>query len=349
MPRYRKNEARDWARVHMTGCDNVIIPSYTADLRALNEKGIRHDVRRCIELGFSGSLLVSEVNITLDEYRQFAEWAVDEAKGKLRIVHHASWNTLEENIEAARITQGAGADYVLMSYPANFYPSSLDEVYDYTKAYCDAIDLGVMLFPVPLWNFGRLHASDIPPKMLRKMVDTLPNIIAIKAEGALPSIAGLLDVYRQFKDVVISCPLEKDIIPLMAVMDFQYSGTSNTEYYGDRFPRMFNLAREKKMDEAMDLYWKNSPARRANEGSPPGHGAHTNFIHRQFWKFQGWLQGMNGGPMRQPGARLNDGQMAALRKGLVDAGFPPVKESNRDFFVGRNPVETARAAARRAA
>ena len=214
-------------------------------------------------------------------------------------------------------------------------------MYDYTKAYCDAIGMGGMLFPVPLWNFGRLHWSDIPPEMLHRMVDDIPNIIAIKAEGALPSIAGLLDVYRQFKEVVISCPLEKDLIPLMAVMDFQYSGTSNTEYYGDRFPRMFNLAKEKNMDAAMKLYWQLHPARRANEGNPPGSGAHTNFIHRMFWKFQGWLQGMNGGPLRQPVMRLNDGQMAALRKGLVDSGFAPVKESNRDFFTGRNPVASA--------
>ena len=68
-----------------------------------------------------------------------------------------------------------------------------------------------------------------------------------------------------------------------------------------------------------------------------------------FWKFQGWLQGMNGGPLRQPTSRLNDGQMAALRKGLVYAGFAPVKETNRDFYLGRNPVETARPATRRAA
>ena len=37
---------------------------------------------------------------------------------------------------------------------------SMQEVYDYTKTYCDAIGMGVMLFPVPLWNFGRLHWSD---------------------------------------------------------------------------------------------------------------------------------------------------------------------------------------------
>ena len=81
MARYRKNEAREWAREHLRGVANVVIPSYTGDLKGLNEKGIRHDIRKEIEYGFAGTLLVSEVNVTLDEYRQFFEWSNDEARG----------------------------------------------------------------------------------------------------------------------------------------------------------------------------------------------------------------------------------------------------------------------------
>jgi 4-hydroxy-tetrahydrodipicolinate synthase len=337
MPRYEKHEAREWAREHMTGCDNVIIPSYTADLRGLNEKGIRHDVRRCIELGFEGTLLVSETNITLDEYRQFTEWAADEAKGKLRLMHHASFNTLEENIEAAHLTEAAGADYVLLSYPANFWPQSGQDIYDYTKAFCDATNLGVMLFPVPLWNFSRLHPADIEPALLRRLIDDVPNVIAIKAEGGMPAIGGLLDVYRQFrKDVIVSCPLEADIIPLMEVMEFQYSGTSNTHYYGDVVPRMFKLAQAHKMDEAMKLYWQIHPARRAN-GMINSHSPLTQFLNRMAWNFQGWLQGMNGGPLRQPTMKISEANMNALRRGLVDSKLEPTKEPNAAYFVGRNP------------
>jgi 4-hydroxy-tetrahydrodipicolinate synthase len=349
MPRYKKHEARDWARAHMTGCDNVIIPSYTGDMKALNEKGIRHDVRRCIELGFEGTLLVSEVNITLDEYRQFTAWAHDEAKGKLRLVHHASFNTLEENIEAAQLTEKAGMDYVLLSYPANFYPTSAQDIYDYTKAFCDATNLGVMLFPVPLWNFGRIHPADIEPALLRRLLKDVPNIIAIKAEGGMPVIGGLIDAYRQFKDqVVISCPLEADVIPLMAVMEFQYSGTSNTHYYGNSVPRMFNFARDGKMDEAMEIYWRIHPARQANQQVNAG-TPFTHFLNRMVWNFQGWLQGMNGGPLRGPTNKIGDRQMAMLRRGLIDAKLVPTKDTDAAYFVGRNPQPRATTAARHAA
>jgi hypothetical protein len=46
--KYRKAEAKDWAKQHWHGLCNVIIPSYSTDLKRLNESGIRHDVRRNI-------------------------------------------------------------------------------------------------------------------------------------------------------------------------------------------------------------------------------------------------------------------------------------------------------------
>ncbi|HXQ49836.1 MAG TPA: dihydrodipicolinate synthase family protein [Stellaceae bacterium] len=349
MARYRKNEARAWAREHMTGCDCVIIPSYTSDLRGMNERGVRHDVRRCIELGFEGALIVSEVALTLDEYRSVTEWAADEAKGRLRIVHHASFNTLEENIEAVRLTEAAGADYVLLSYPANFYPTTSQEVYDYTKAFCDGTKLGVMLFQVPLWNFGRLHPSDLEPALLRRLLQDVPNIIAIKAEGGMPLKGGLTDAYRLFRDqVIISCPIEADVIPLMSVMEFQYSGTSNTHFYGNSVPRMFQLAREKKFDEAMEIYWRIQPARAAN-GLANGGTPFTGFLNRMVWNYQGWLQGMNGGPLRQPTNKINDRQMAMLRRGLAEAKLDPTRDPNTAYFVGRNPMPKPVAQAHRAA
>ena len=102
----------------MRGVANVIIPTFTQDLRGLNERAIRHDVRKEIEYGFWGALLVAETATTLPEYSQFATWAADEAKGKLHFIHHASQpvnspilifrpegrkNQLREQIKAANV------------------------------------------------------------------------------------------------------------------------------------------------------------------------------------------------------------------------------------------------------
>ena len=38
MIRYQRHEARDWARENMHGLANVVIPSYTRDLKALTNR-----------------------------------------------------------------------------------------------------------------------------------------------------------------------------------------------------------------------------------------------------------------------------------------------------------------------
>src|SRR5690349_15297005 len=244
-PSYSKAEARGWAREQLKGVCNVIIPSYTSDLRSLNEAGIRHDVRREIELGFRGALMVSETAVTPDEYIEFIEWAADEADGKLLLWYHASFNTLEENIELAKRAEDAGAEMVLLSYPTSFYPQSLRDVYDYTEAFCSATNLGVMLFPVPLWGFERLHPASIPVEMLEEMVDNIPNVVAIKAEGGMPAIAGFTETWNRLNDrVVVTMPLEQQAIPLATILPLQLIATSNTECLGGAVPQMLRLCQE---------------------------------------------------------------------------------------------------------
>lgn len=330
-----KNDARDWAREKMRGVANVIIPSYSRDLERLNERGIRHDVRLDIEYGFSGALLVSEVAISLEEYCQFCEWSVDESRGRLLLIHHASFNTLEENIRAATLASESGLEIALLSYPANFYAEQSQQIYDYTKAFCDAVDLAVILFPVPLWGFDRVHASDLDVLLIRRLLDDVPNIVAIKAEGGMPSINGFVECYRSFgREVVVTCPLEGDMVPLSQLVPIQFSGTSNTEYFGPMIPRIFELLRRQELDEASRLYWQIHPARRANAAAS-AYLAQTQFINRMIWKYQGWLNGFNGGPLRRPTMRINDATMALLRNGLARAGITPTADHDREFFRGR--------------
>jgi 4-hydroxy-tetrahydrodipicolinate synthase len=335
MAHYTRSEAREWVRHELVGVCNVIIPSYSADLRSLNEAGIRHDVRRDIELGFKGALIVSETALANDEYTQFMQWSADEAAGELVLFFHASFNTLAENIEMVKQAERAGAEMVLLSYPPSFYPKSLREVYDYTEAFCAATDLAVMLFPVPLWGFERLHPASIPIEMLTEMVDRIPNVAAIKGEGGMPSIAGFTETWTHLGDrVVVSMPLEQQAIPLATILPLQLIATSNTECLGDAVPRMLALCRDGKYDEAMQLFWQVEPARRANERIGV---AGANAVHRMAWKYQAWLTGFNGGPLRMPTQRLVSTQMAGYRAAAQEAGVLAATQPDEHFFTGRNP------------
>ncbi|MCA0243359.1 MAG: dihydrodipicolinate synthase family protein [Proteobacteria bacterium] len=338
MPRYRKTDARAWAREQLTGCSAVTLPSYSADLKRLNERGIRHDIERVIAFGYRYTLLCSEVAITPEENAQFTAWARETAGERLGLFFHAAFGTLADNIQAARLAQAAGADIVLLSYPPQFWPTSEQQIYDYTRAFCDATELAVMLFPIPLWGFERVHPAGMSVDLVRRLLADCPNIAAIKAEQGFPLPAGLCEMYHHFRDqVVISCPIEGDAIPLMSLMKLQFSGTSNTAWMSGYYPRAFELARQGRWEEAMAMYWQVNPARNANAAAAQASVPGTSVLNRTAWKYQDWLAGCNGGPLRAPATRVPDRLMKMLRQGLAASGLPVTADPDAAFAEGRFP------------
>ena len=338
MPQYKRSDARTWAREKLQGCSSVTIPSYSADHKSLNVRGIQHDVQKVLDLGFTYTLLCTEVAITPEENAQFTTIARETAGGRLGLFFHAGFGTLTENIEAVTLAERAGADIVLLSYPSQFWPTTEREIYDYTKAFCDATDLAVMLFPIPLWGFERVHPAGMSVELIRQLLDTCPNIVAIKAEQGFPLVAGLCEMYHHFRDeVIISCPIEGDCLPLMSLMDIRFSGTSYTQWMGDYYPRAFNLARSGQWEAAMKEYWRVHPARMAAGAATAAYMPGVNFINRTHWKYMDWLAGFNGGPLRSPAQRIPDRFMKSLRAGLKAAGCFVTDDADSGFMVGRFP------------
>lgn len=338
MPAYQRRDARAWAREHLVGCSAVTIPSYSADLKRLNERGIRHDVERVVKLGFTYTLLCSEVAITAQENAKFTAWARETAGTTFGLFFHAAFGTLADNIEAVKLAEKAGADMVLLSYPSNFWPTTEQEIYDYTKAFCDATDLGVMLFPIPTWGFERVHPAGMSVELVSRLLKDCPNIVAIKSEQGFPLPAGICEMYHHFREeVVISCPIEADAIPLMSLMKLQFSGTSNTQWMGDYYPRTFELARAGRFEEAMQMYWKVNPARQANTAASAASAPAIGALNRTQWKYQDWLAGFNGGPLRAPTLRIPDRFMKSLRQGLVASGCEVTSDPDSAFMIGRHP------------
>ena len=157
-------------------------------------------------------------------------------------------------------------------------------------------------------------------------------MVAIKAEGGYPTIAGFVQTYKTVSDkVVVTMPPENDGLPLASLVPMQFMGTSNYEYSGPMIPRIFAMIQDGHFDKAMELYWQIHPVRQTNMQSMPMF-AGSNFLHRMLWKYQGWLNGFNGGPLRQPTMRLVDRQMKALRQGLVASGLDVTKSEDKEFL-----------------
>lgn len=336
---YTRTEARAWARENFTGTSGVTHPSYSADFSRLNDCAVAHDLTLIQHFGFRSTLLVSDVAITPEENARMTEIAREVATPGFGLFFHAAFRTLEENIAAAGMAEKAGADRCLLAYPTTFWPTTEDEIFDYTVTFAESTNLAIMLFPIPQWGFERIHPAGMSSSLVRRLLDAVPNIVAIKAEQGFPGIAGLMECYQEFGDeVLISAPMEGDAVPLLTVLDLQYSGTSNTNWMSDYYPTVFEMARRGEWDAVWEKYWQVQPARLANMAiggaSMPG----TSVINRTAWKYQEWLAGFNGGALRPPAARIPDRLMKQARQALIASGLPVTETPDEEFIRGRFPA-----------
>lgn len=335
MAKYAPSEAKAWAAKNWRGVCNVIMPSFSEDLSNLNEAAIRFDVRRNIELGFWGALLVSECATSADEYKRFMEICVDEAGDKQTFLMHGTFDTRQQIIEMAQAAEKIGVGGVLVGLPNSFYPKTEDELFDHIKAVAGATNLCSSLFVTAQMNLTRFHQSGFPPSVIKRAAE-IPNIVAIKYEVGRPGIAGDLEIYKLLKGsgVLFSDPLEAHSPLTVEYFGQQWMGTSNYEFWGGAVPQYFDLLLKGEFERAMEIYWRIQPARNARvaiQGTVVG----ANFIHRALWKYQQWLQGYNGGRMRQPVMKLTDAQMRQMRESLIKSGFDMKDEGAQDFYDGR--------------
>lgn len=340
MAKYATGEAREWALESLEGFCGCVMPTFGADLAELNEAAIRHDVRREKELGMGGILIVSEGGTTLDEYRRMIDICVDEAGDDLVTVVHGSQPTFDATIATIEHGERAGADLVLLSYPLTYYPRSIDEIHADTKRVADATKLGVVIFAMDLWNFSRLHPAAFPTTLLERLVEDCPTIAVIKNEVGLPYGGGLVDIFERFRDVVVvTDPMEYNAPIWIKNYGMRFVGTSNYEYFADRLPKMLELLSDPaRWSEGMELFWQLDAARKANSAVAGTAQQGTYLVSRAVWKYQGWLMGFNGGPLRQPLPRIHADQMAALRRGAQASGLPVTDTPDELYWVGRNPA-----------
>lgn len=339
MRKYEHGEARSWALESLKGCCGVISPTFTSDLSALNEAAIRHDVELAKEHGLTGLLIASEAGTTLSEMRELTAIVVDAAKNDLITILQASQPTLADTVTSVEQAAALGVDLVMPSYPLYFNPKTTDEVVHFTKAVADAGDIGVVIFAMDQWNFGRLHAAGFSVSLLEQMVNTIPQVVAIKNEVGGPGVGGIAAVFERFNgEVVVTDPLEFNAPAWIANYGMQFMGTSNYELMGPVVPRMFELLSDRATwDQGMELYWQIAPSRRAHAAVCTPLVANSGLVPRMHWKYEGWLNGYNGGPIRQPHMRISAAQMTALRNAAIASGLDVTSDPDELFYVGRNP------------
>lgn len=334
---YTRSEIKERAKSQWFGACNVTAPSFTSDFSGLNEAGIRHDIEHAARLGFWGTLIASECGTTTDEYIRFMEICADAAPTGFKLVSHLSFPTPDDLYRVLDASCAIGVEAGLLAYPQELDARSSADIVDWTTMISERSDLALVIFAVMTWGFRSLSPHGFPHDALEQMA-RLETAAAMKYEASPPGIlSGLADVLRRCGEhTLVQCPMESTAPALIDWYGVRWIGTSGYEAFGDRVPRFFELLHKGQWEEGMEVFYSYQAAREA-KGAWSSTWAGSNLIHRNGWKYLGWLQGFNGGLLRMPQMRLHPKQMAQLRGGLEASGYD-VPESDDGFFAGRNPA-----------
>ena len=329
---FTKSEAKQWARENYKGLSGTLSPSFTPDLKELDEEGIRHDVRHNISKGMFSVFCQTEIcALTMEERKRYIEIVCEEAKGKALVSMFTGIETIEQDIELLRHFEKIGGTHTLLGWPGMFYPKSEEDIYQATKKICDSTNLAVDLWPKPKFDFGRFHPSQFNPELI-EMITDIPNVVSIKAYLS-DGLGKWAEIHHRVGDKILFQAAEPSEWPVtVAQYKQQFAGPVDYVIFDQssdnpRILRMFNLFLEGDFLEAMNLYW---------ELYPITIGARDTAFQSGMlgMKYMQWLTGGNGGMFRQPTIPIFQHQKDAMRAGVKAAGITP-PENEEEFYVGR--------------
>ena len=326
------------ARLRLRGLENLLVPSFTPDLRALDEPGIRLDVRQSIRHGCCATALALEARLSRAEQQRFMRIACDEAQGRIAVGIVLSAPVRSEAVELLSCAAQAGISHVHLGVPQGFAPRSDAELVGYLSSILEAAPLPVLLLGERL-AFPQLHASGLPIEAIEQLADQ-PSIIGLD----LPSLdSGLIaECCERFGERLLVSSPHLGLLPML-VQNFnvQLSGPWGVEGLQSPAQRhavsFFEMLLGGRASEAMTLYWRLAPALGAMARVAASF-AHTGAQHWPLLKYQQWLSGGNGGLTRQPVMRLFQRDMQLVRGALAAVGVS-CAQPDAAFFAGRQGRE----------
>lgn len=335
----RRTERKQWARDALRGLENAIMPSFTPDLSALCEEGIRWDVRQAIAHGFFSTMCAVETGLTLAEQKRFVEIVCDEARGKILVSFTLLQDSREDSLELLAHAERCGASHALLGYPPSFRPATPDAIYDVTARLAESTNLGLVMYASDKFDFVRFHPSQVPFETYGRIAD-LPNVVSLKVGFGDPAMT--FECFERFGDRVlvnVGTPWLLGFFPLLhRRYGAQWFGGGAWEMWNaPEKPYLVDYYRHVVRGEtaqARAIYWTLARANAIAMGGNIARGGDIGMYHWPMGKYVSWSVGGNGGAMREPAMRLPPFLMQQRKAALRVLGIEP-REPDEEFWVGR--------------
>jgi 4-hydroxy-tetrahydrodipicolinate synthase len=319
MAKYGRDEAKAVAKERIRGVFSAITMPLT-DAGEIDEAGLRHNVRHCIDVIGVGGLYIHGFYgefwlLTTDERRRALEIVIDEAKGAIPVVARCAHQTMRETISLIQHAEAAGADFISLIGPA-FGNGSSDMIYDYFERLGKETDLGFSVFNTAQVGYV------MPPELFARLAE-IPNVVALKNEVSLEHTLKVRSLVGDQLQVVD--PSEETF--LMSMLQFgQQAIYTGTNY-------MYDNAAAQPMKDYVDAALSGDAATAAQRyyAMQPLRDLHNKWV-LQPWKrdarcpvstVKWWteLAGMKAGPVREPLPTLAEDDKNRMAEELEAAGY----------------------------
>jgi 4-hydroxy-tetrahydrodipicolinate synthase len=204
--RYAAGDARDWVRNTLRGYLTVLYTPYRED-GSIDEEGLRHNVRRTLEMPGVGGLSVNSLHqefwtFTAAERKRLVEIVLEEVDGRAPVVIGCSDPSAETVVDLARHAAAAGADLV-MAWPPFYGPRSAEGVRHFYEYVAGRIGIGLVLYSTTLPELGYYLT---PPEV--EALLPLPSVCAVQNTTLnLAQYAAMLE--RVGHDLPVATSLEE--------------------------------------------------------------------------------------------------------------------------------------------
>lgn len=177
--KYRKHDAKEYAREHMKGIWAAALTPFTADF-AIDNSSFRSNMRHWTrDLGIDGLFICGKqgefFSMTVAERKHTFDLAVEEAaSGNFQTIMSCSDQNVDTVIDLAKHAEAIGADYIVVHAPVlHFFKGHDETVYEYYRYISERVNIGIALWSHP--DSGYL----LSPELCARIAD-IKNVVAIK-------------------------------------------------------------------------------------------------------------------------------------------------------------------------
>ena len=224
--KYSKKEAKEAARELLKGIWTAMPYCWDEDDNfddVANRSNMDHIIENIKVDGHYCSGNIAEFWSMPDNERMHAhEVMLDQARNRIPMIAGCHHQSVKQVVALAKHAQEIGYDFVIILTP---YVAAKDDetVYQFYEYICSRVDIGIILFNVPL-NCHPINAN------LAKRLSKLPNVCGYKqADGSPASTHSIIDSVG--KDIVISVADEAPWLTSMTQLGLQWLVNYNPHLY----------------------------------------------------------------------------------------------------------------------